>query len=63
MIKLKLTLTHEYEAEPGFYGTEDPDKMAQIDLDMFVNGGGLIEHIDFNWDDLNIDVEPVLENK
>jgi dihydroxyacetone kinase DhaKLM complex PTS-EIIA-like component DhaM len=31
MPRLKLTITHEYDAEPSSYGTSDPVVMAAID--------------------------------
>ena len=31
MIKLRLTVTVEYEANPLYYKTDDPVKMAEID--------------------------------
>jgi len=35
MIKLKLTITVEYEAEPEYYETDDPVKMAALDQSNF----------------------------
>ena len=37
MIKLKLTITVEYEAEPQYYETDDPVKMAEIDQSNYRN--------------------------
>lgn len=31
MVKLRLMITAEYEADPKNYGTDDPEKMAAID--------------------------------
>lgn len=30
-MKLRLTVVHEYEAVPEYYGTDDPKEMAKID--------------------------------
>lgn len=35
MTKLRLTITVEYEADPTYYGTTDPVKMAEIDQSNF----------------------------
>jgi hypothetical protein len=37
MIKLKLTVSVEYNADPANYDTEDPQEMARIDQYLFKN--------------------------
>ena len=31
MHRLKMTITLEYDGDPDFYGTDDPQEMAKID--------------------------------
>lgn len=32
MIKLRVTITYEYDADPEHYGTDVPEEMAAIDM-------------------------------
>ena len=42
MIKLRLTITLDYVADPEWYDTDDPEKMAAIDK---ANYEGDITHV------------------
>ncbi len=57
-IKLRLTVTMEYEADPEYYGTDDPVKMAAIDqTNFFEYPRSLYEQL--SEDGINVKVEPV----
>ena len=46
-MRFKLIVTVEYDADPIHYGTDDPQKMCEIDLENFKNSPEhLIEFID-----------------
>ena len=48
-IKLRLTITMEYEAKPEHYQEEDrtPERMAMVDANNFDDGLLLEEHLSF----------------
>lgn len=53
LVRMRVTATREYMANPDHYGTDDPVAMAAIDLE---SGYELIDHAD-----TVIVVEPVEE--
>ena len=59
MIKLRLTVTVDYIAEPDWYDTHDPEKMCAIDL---ANYEANIEHVMEMIDtkDAKITVTPIM---
>ena len=60
MIKMKVTVTFEYETDPKYYDGIDPVKMAAIDQSNFENDlGSLYETINETDSVLTIKVEPV----
>lgn len=56
--KMRLTITVEYDAESEWYGTEDPEQMAQIDCANYKNDPSTIIEI-FNQESGNITVRPI----
>lgn len=48
-VKLRATITVEYEADSQYYGTDDVEKMIKIDLN------------NASWEDILMWGEPVIE--
>ena len=45
MATLRMTVTVDYPAKPGSYGTTDPVKMAQIDQEQLPDDPDVIAHL------------------
>ena len=62
MTRLRATFTVEYDADPDYYGTDDPEKMAQVDYENFMDDPGLVAETVTNIADewgIQIKVTPV----
>jgi hypothetical protein len=63
MVKLRLHITYDYEANPAFYPTDDPHAMALNDLQNLTEGVvGIVEFLDGEGR-LSYAIEPLMEGK
>jgi hypothetical protein len=57
-VRLRATLTVEYDADPDDYGTADPVEMAAIDAENYQRHPDILADF-FVDDDIRVTVQPV----
>jgi len=57
-VRLKVTITFEFDADPESYGTENPVEMAKIDQEQFYENPDILSEMIIT-DEYMVKVEPV----
>lgn len=57
-IRLKVTITFEFDANPAHYGTEVPSEMAKIDQEQFYENPDFLSEMIIT-DEYTVKVEPM----
>ena len=61
-MKLRMTVVYEYEADPEFYETEDPKKMAEIDMPNWLDLLSMeVQYDGESKETVKVKIEPVEE--
>ncbi|MFA5025054.1 MAG: hypothetical protein WC503_00905 [Candidatus Shapirobacteria bacterium] len=57
-VKLKVTITFEFDANPKYYGTDVPAEMAKIDQEQFYENPDILSEMIIT-DEYMVKVEPI----
>lgn len=60
-VRLKMTVTFEYDADSKNYGTEIPEEMAKIDQDNYNEDPNILIEMMADYD-YEVKVEPILKD-